>query len=232
MTEQEWLACEDPRPMLDLLRGKAGERKLRLFAVACCRRIWRIMQDEPSRGAVEAAERFAHRGSPQTLLAVANREAREVLPRTAGLGVVPSTAARYCSGLHVNGWDVAATTAVAASMAVPPPAGRGGPPQGPVPAPLAGIPAEGLRERAAQAALLRCVFGSPFRPVTAGPWVTPAAVTVARDCYDRRDFAALPLLADLLEEAGCPEQSVLDHCRTPGEHARGCWAVDLVLGKG
>jgi hypothetical protein len=56
-------------------------------------------------------------------------------------------------------------------------------------------------------------------------------VTVARDIYDRRDYAALPLLADLLEEAGCPEQSILDHCRTPGEHARGCWVVDLVLGK-
>jgi hypothetical protein len=80
--------------------------------------------------------------------------------------------------------------------------------------------------------LLRCIFGNPFRPVSPGPWVKPAAVSVAQDIYDRRDFAALPLLADLLEEAGCPEQSVLDHCRQPGEHARGCWVVDLVLGKG
>jgi hypothetical protein len=60
----------------------------------------------------------------------------------------------------------------------------------------------------------------------------PTAVTVARDCCDRCDFAALPVLADLLEEAGGPKQSVLDHCRQPGEHARGCWVVDLVLGKG
>ena len=86
-------------------------------------------------------------------------------------------------------------------------------------------------EEAAQADLLRCVIGNPFHPVSPGPWVTPAAVTVAQDIYDRRDFSALRVLADLLEEAGCPEQSVLDHCRRPGEHARGCWAVDLVLGK-
>jgi hypothetical protein len=63
-----------------------------------------------------------------------------------------------------------------------------------------------------------------------GPWVTPAARTVARDVYDRRDFAGLALLADLLEEAGCPEQSLLDHLRSAGPHSRGCWAVDLVLG--
>jgi hypothetical protein len=80
--------------------------------------------------------------------------------------------------------------------------------------------------------LIHDVFGDLFHPVSGGPWITPAAVSVARDCYDRRDFSALPLLADLLEEAGCPEQSVLDHLRSPGPHVRGCWAVDLVLGKG
>jgi hypothetical protein len=79
--------------------------------------------------------------------------------------------------------------------------------------------------------LVRCLFGNPFRPVAPGPWITPATVTIARDCYDRREFSKLPLMADLLEEAGCPEQSVLDHCRRPGPHTRGCWVVDLVLGK-
>jgi hypothetical protein len=86
-------------------------------------------------------------------------------------------------------------------------------------------------ESAAVACLLRCVVGNPFRPISPGPWITPASFTVAQDAYDRRDFAALPMLADLLEEAGCPEQSLFDHCRQPGEHARGCWVVDLVLGK-
>jgi hypothetical protein len=56
-------------------------------------------------------------------------------------------------------------------------------------------------------------------------------VTVAWDCYDRRDFTALPLMADLLEEAGYPDQGVLDHCRSGGPHVRGCWAADLVIGR-
>jgi hypothetical protein len=91
----------------------------------------------------------------------------------------------------------------------------------------AGLPAE----PAAQAVLLRCVFGNPFRPVAPGPWITPAAVRLAQECYDRRDFSALPRLCDLLEEAGCPVRTLLEHGRRDGEHVRGCWVVDLVLGK-
>jgi hypothetical protein len=68
--------------------------------------------------------------------------------------------------------------------------------------------------------IIRDIFGNPCRPVQPGPWVTPAAVIVARDCFDRGDFSAQPVLADLLEETGCPEQSVLEHCRMP-ENTRG-----------
>src|SRR4051794_33865241 len=59
MTEAEWLASEDPQPMLAFVRERIGERKARLFACACCRRVWDRLSHERSRRAVEVAERFA-----------------------------------------------------------------------------------------------------------------------------------------------------------------------------
>src|SRR5262245_16772230 len=59
MTEAEWLICIDPHTMLELVRNTASERKLRLFAVACCRRVWHLLIHEASRKAVEVGERFA-----------------------------------------------------------------------------------------------------------------------------------------------------------------------------
>jgi hypothetical protein len=81
--------------------------------------------------------------------------------------------------------------------------------------------------------LLRDVFGNPFRPVAfETSWRTGTAVALAKTMYDARDFAAMTVLADALEEAGCDVPDVLSHCRDPkGVHVRGCWVVDLVLGK-
>jgi hypothetical protein len=88
-------------------------------------------------------------------------------------------------------------------------------------------------ERVAQAALLRDIAGNPFRPVSLDlAWRTPAVLHLGQFIYDDRAFDQLPVLADALEEAGCASREVLDHCRGPGPHVRGCWAVDLVLGKG
>jgi hypothetical protein len=87
-------------------------------------------------------------------------------------------------------------------------------------------------EAANQAALLRDIFGNPFRPVPLSPdWRTDTAVAIARQTYDSRDFSAMPILADALQDAGCDNDDILAHCRGPGPHVRGCWVVDLVLGK-
>lgn len=81
--------------------------------------------------------------------------------------------------------------------------------------------------------ILRDIFGNPFRPVAFSPgWHTDTAVALARQMYESRDFGATPILADSLQEAGCDSEDVLNHCRDSNQvHVRGCWAVDLVLGK-
>ena len=80
--------------------------------------------------------------------------------------------------------------------------------------------------------LLRDIFGNPFRPVTFDPnWRTSTTVALAAQMYDSRDFSAMPILADALEDAGCDHPDILDHCRGTSPHVRGCWVADLVLGK-
>jgi hypothetical protein len=91
---------------------------------------------------------------------------------------------------------------------------------------------EFARERPHLAALVRCVFGNPFRPVAVEPdWRTSTVVALAAGIYADRAFDRLPILADALEDAGCTDTDILGHCRGDGPHARGCWVVDGVLGK-
>jgi hypothetical protein len=83
-----------------------------------------------------------------------------------------------------------------------------------------------------QADLLREVFGNPFRPASLDPgWRTPDVLGVAGGIYQERDFERLAVLGDALEEAGCADSALLDHCRSPAAHVRGCWLLDLCLGK-
>ena len=80
--------------------------------------------------------------------------------------------------------------------------------------------------------LLRDIFGNPFRPATMEPaWITPTVKRLAETIYADRAFDRLPILADALEEVGCTNAEILVHCRGPGPHVRGCWVVDLLLGK-
>src|SRR5262245_43667021 len=87
-------------------------------------------------------------------------------------------------------------------------------------------------ERVAQAALLRDIFGDAVCPAGLDRvWLTSTVVSLAREMYESREFTSMPTLADALQDAGCDNPDILDHCRGPGPHVRGCWVVDLVLGK-
>jgi len=84
----------------------------------------------------------------------------------------------------------------------------------------------------AQAALVREIFGNPFRPVTfEAEWRTSTVLALARQMYESSDFSVAPILADALEDSGCDNADILNHCRGPGPHVRGCWVCDLVLSK-
>jgi hypothetical protein len=103
--------------------------------------------------------------------------------------------------------------------------------------------AEGFAvERRLQCELVLDIFGNPFRPVSIPPavlaWNDAVVVRLAQAAYDERllpagtlDNTRLAVLADALEEAGCTDADILGHLRGPGPHVRGCWPVDLCLGK-
>ena len=83
-----------------------------------------------------------------------------------------------------------------------------------------------------QAVLVREVFGNPFHLVTCSPqWRTESVIALATAIYAEHAFDRMPILADALQESGCDNDDILTHCRGPGPHVRGCWVVDLVLGK-
>jgi hypothetical protein len=256
MTEAEWLICDDTLPLFRHLRwvGTAAQRRERLFAASCVRRAWRLLADERSRVAVQAAERYADRLASHSELAAVARHARAVVEiRT------PAMAARKNTPGYWAGWAAhcaagptaalargdcfAATHAVANAVAHALVADR-----------LAATPyrrrtvarartqaAEAfLVERAAQAHLLRQVTGNPFRPASVdAACLTAAALVLAQAPYDERilpsgelEPARLAILADALEEAGGIEPTIVNHLRGPGPHVHGFWLLDALLGKG
>jgi hypothetical protein len=217
MTETEWIACDEPQRMLVVLRGRMTDRKSRLFACACCRRIWNQLSDPALSTAVEVSERFADQdvGLPQ-LQAAARKAHRveEVRRRAARNGTESElcgySAAAAASAVALKGIELVLGAARSAWNV---------------------MLVTGLEHRV-QADLVRDIFGNPFRPVAFAPeWRTDTAVTLARQMYEAREFSAMPILADALQDAGCEDASILEHCRGPGPHVRGCWVVDLVLGK-
>jgi hypothetical protein len=251
LTEAQWLNAEEPDSLLSYLeqhqvitRVPGGRRRLALFACACCRLVWHLFEDEASRRAVEVSERAAEGQASRQELAAAEAEA-EVVRRGAGQHLhrvmhrenhtraelwragaanllaqgAHNAAARRFTVMSAEMAAVATATAVAW---------------------LAGGPEAGQQAMRAlmarQAQLVRCIFGNPFRPL---PSLDPAWLTwnggavrkLAVSIHAERRFGDLPVLADALEEAGCAAEAILRHCRDGGEHAPGCWVLDLLLGR-
>jgi hypothetical protein len=267
MTEAEWLACTEPEKMLEYLRGQASARKLRLFAVACCRRIWHLLGRD-SRKAVDVAERYADGLAEREQL---ERATRRLETRT--------DYRRWRFGWkHQRAGRAAGAARLAADLAIDSP-GRAASYAADV---LGVVALEGTRgshdlsglvwgedrwhircwrkargkeeknherrrerhatqrsedawwcERQAQAGLLRCLCGNPFRPAPVDPgWRTPDVLAMADAIYCQRDFSAerMSVLADALEEVGAAGV-LLDHLRGIGLHVRGCWCLDLLMGR-
>jgi hypothetical protein len=225
MTQTEWLACTDPAEMLAFLRelGKLSERKARLFAAACCRHLWHMLNDS-GREAVASAERYAD-GVGQAVRWV--RRGREAFYRSQFyLDAAVEDAVRkepsHCAG------SAARSVLLAAYWT-----GREGYDRASIETRYAARETE----RARQLVAVHCVFGNPFQSVAVVPvwlrWNDGAVVKLAQAAYQKRQLptAHLAILADALEEAGCNEADFLGHLRGPGPHTRGCWVVDLILDK-
>ena len=224
MNDVDWLVCTEPGPMVAFLcrRGWGSDRKLRLFACACARHIWRLLRTDATRRAVEASEGYADGLVSKKALAQARLAAQDGSKGSRTLAdwqrADPAGWTAWCAARESMG-SAAVDTAHMASCAAT--MGMGGASDG--------------ATRAELADLLRDVVGDPFRPVSFDPaWARAGDGTAARlalACYEERDFTRLPILADALEEAGCADPAVLGHCRGPGPHVRGCWVIDLVLGR-
>jgi hypothetical protein len=191
--------------MLEFVVDRVNPRKLHLFVCGCCRRPW-IMADGDHVEALETAERYADGLITEGELGGASIRVRLSDRAT-------SLEAKLALDCCLSGSSEPRRLQGAYEWAA-----------------IAGTDAPA--EWKYQGHLIRCIFGNPFRPVTVDPsWLTSTVVSLAQGIYAERAFDRLPILADALQDAGCDNPDVLDHCRGPGPHVRGCWVVDLVLGK-
>lgn len=217
MTEAEWLASADAWRMLKVVEGlRPSARKVRLFNVAVCRRFWDYLP-EASRAILAESELLADGLLRVSGMALCHRANAVIAPMdrlyptkqfpSAEVRIRRDAAAAVCYAVLPNEiWG-----AVGYFWEIDP------------------------AEKSRHADVLRDLLGNPFRPVSVEPawlsWGRGTIPNLAQGIYDERAFDRLPVLADALEEAGCASADILAHCRGPGPHARGCWVVDLILGK-
>jgi len=251
----------DPEKMLIALRHGCTERKLRLFAIACCRRLWDRLVDERSRRAVEMIEQHVEARATdahfQAAVVDAERALRFVREQALASIVGCELAQRACQsprglfdltdsqtalaahdqaerdGTVLAASAVYAATSVEADFARPDftilhsainTANQ-----------TSDSATDQEPEKAAQAILIRDVFGTLFRPMAVDPswlaWSDETVVHLAQAIYEEQDFDRMSILGDALEDAGCHDESILRHCREKGIHVRGCWLLDLLLNK-
>jgi len=210
--ESEWLTCTNPAVLVQRKNPHATSRKRRLCACACCRHVWDRLRDSRSRQAVEVAERFVD--------GLATPE--ELKQAHAGAAAVASaTGKRY--------WEDVAFAAQGATSEHARPITA-------LNAILGRSRGRKFDEAAVVASLFRDILGNPFRRLlgidaSVLAWNEGTVPRLAQAIYDEHAFDRLPILADALEEAGCRDADMLYHSRGPGPHARGCWVLDLILGK-
>jgi hypothetical protein len=227
MTEAEWFGCDDPEPMLDQLPDGISPRKLRLFACACCLRALQVVPSTTCVAGVLVAEDYADGLADGQQLRTIEAELRADYEGTRGVG--------YCCEFACRVGDSAIRIASGASVYAADALSAASNEEHTLRVHLRRTPTWGAA-RAEQALLLSDLFGPlPFRSVKVDAgwlaWNGSAVKALARGIYDDRAFDRLPVLADALEEAGCTDADILGHCRGPGPHVRGCWVVDLLLGK-
>ncbi|MCI0464681.1 MAG: hypothetical protein L0Z62_47765 [Gemmataceae bacterium] len=236
MTEAGWLACTEPEHLFDWLGVKLTLRKAILCACACCRALhWRFA-DSRAWAAVEAAEQLADGTTTPEVLKDTATEAHATWGETYRARYsFDASPHRPTNACEVTAWAACDLLApfresnpsadAIRSMAVN----------------TIGRVRMGVKQtKAPQAALLREILGNPFRPVSLDPcWRTPVITTLGQAAYEDRCLPAgtlaqdcLAVLADALEEAGCTDDAILSRLRGPGPHVRGCWALDLLLGRG
>jgi hypothetical protein len=232
MTEAEWLACRHPEKMLEELQNLEKNRKSRLFAAACCQRLLRLdgLPGDLIRRKVDTAERYADGQANRRELHEARLTPREVdlFESHPSCYAVHQAVDALCHVGYADRSEVSFFAALAMAHTDPElvPGANIGHRSRPV----------SRAECAAQCDFLRDLFGpSPFRRVTVDPswlaWSGGMIARLAEAIYEDRAFDRLPILADALEEAGCTDADILGHCRGGGNHVRGCWPVDLILGK-
>ncbi len=223
MTEAEWERCRDLTKMMRVVDPRQFDRKLRLFAIACCRRVAGLVRDADAQSLLELTEKLAE--------GVADLETLrpvwlEVPFYPHAEGAIKQAAALDCASWQasVDCYRRAAQDAEAATADAIAGEGRT-------------VAQEKFerrgRERSTQFAILRDIVGNPFRHVAFNrEWHTSTAVAIAQGMYESREFSAMPILADALQDAGCDNDDILNHCRDEKlVHVRGCWVVDMILGK-